>query len=246
MQPFWAGSLVIASYLLGSVPFAWLLGLSRGVDIRRRGSGNIGATNLGRILGRRWGIAAFLADFAKGLAPVVLARFLFPGGDAIHLPLAAGCAAIAGHVLPVWLRFRGGKGVATTFGVLAALAWAASLAAGVVWLALFRVTRVVSLASLGAAVAFPLGVWWSRGDPPSADHAAVQVFSIAVAALIFVRHRANIRRLLRGEEFGFRQSSSGTEGEAAREASEEKKEEKEEKEEKEGKEEKLESPHERP
>ena len=210
MQPLVAGSLVVGSYLLGSVPFGLLLGLSRGVDIRKCGSGNIGATNLGRVLGRRWAVAAFLLDFAKGLLPVLIAHLAWPDQDTVtrtYLTLGCGLAAILGHILPIWLRFRGGKGVATTFGALTALAWLASVAAGLVWLALYGLTRVVSIASIGAAVSFPLGVWWTT-DPTGNESLATLIFSIVVALAIIVRHRSNIARILRGEELGFRKDAS--------------------------------------
>ena len=200
--------LVLGAYLLGSVPFALLLGLTRGVDIRAVGSGNIGATNLARALGRSWATAAFLLDYSKGLLPVACLQ-LFPVATPLprfFVALACGAAAIFGHVFPIFLRFRGGKGVATTFGVMTALAWQATLAAAAIWVALYLATRVVSLASLAAALCFPAGVWLSqRLWPPDDDAEALelQLFSLAVAVVILVRHRANIVRLARGEEFSF-------------------------------------------
>ncbi|MBI4601974.1 MAG: glycerol-3-phosphate 1-O-acyltransferase PlsY [Planctomycetes bacterium] len=205
--PATAALLLLGSYLLGSVPFAFLLGLARGVDIRKVGSGNIGATNLSRALGRRWGAAAFALDFAKGLLPALAAASLERGGlaslgTAGLVPALAGLAAILGHVFPVYLRFRGGKGVATTFGVMAGLSWLSTLAAGAVWGVLYLATRTVSVASIAAALALPAAVAVverSRG----AGYAIVLGFASAMSVLVIVRHRANIARLLRGEELKF-------------------------------------------
>lgn len=200
-------ALCAGSFLLGGVPFGLILGLAKGVDIRKVGSGNVGATNLSRALGRPWGIAAFLLDLAKGLVPVLVAGALEspPGGRSVlgtggwDLALV-GILAILGHVFSPYLRFRGGKGVATTFGVMAALSWLAALVAGVVWLACFAAFRVVSIASLAAAAALPVAVAVLDRGRTDGAWPAVQAFSIAVALLIVVRHRSNIQRLLRGEE----------------------------------------------
>lgn len=195
-----------AAYLLGGIPFGLLLGLTRGVDIRRIGSGNVGATNLARALGTRWGIAAFLLDFLKGLFPVLGAAWiaaegsheLVPGGG--WGPVLAGTAAILGHVFPVYLALRGGKGVATTFGVLAGLSWLSTLIMGAVWLAVFLPTRIVSLASLAAAMALPVAVALVEGTGRDTQAGPLLLFAVGMALLIVVRHRGNIRRLLRGEE----------------------------------------------
>jgi acyl phosphate:glycerol-3-phosphate acyltransferase len=201
-----SAALAAGAYLLGSVPFSLILGRLRGVDIRTIGSGNIGATNLTRALGRRWGIAAFALDFLKGLAPVVLALLLARPEIEVrpeHAAMACGAAAILGHVFPIYLRFRGGKGVATSFGVIAGLAPVASLAAGAAWLGLFLLTGTVSIASLAAAAVFPPGVLYCyRHGPPSVAIPMV-VLGVLVALLIVVRHRSNIRRLLSGKEGRF-------------------------------------------
>ena len=201
------GALVAGSYLLGSVPFALLLGLSQGCDIRRVGSGNIGATNLGRALGRSWGIGAFLLDYAKGLLPVLVA-VNGDWDDASLVALACAAAAIVGHVFPIYLGFRGGKGVAVTFGTMTGLAFLASLAAGIIWLAVYKFTKWVSVASLAAGVAFPLGVWLSHAGTPFESYLALEVFAILVAVLIVVRHRSNIIRLLKGQEFPATEAAS--------------------------------------
>lgn len=198
--------LCLIAYLLGSIPFAWVLGRARGIDIRRVGSGNIGATNLGRALGRRWAVTAFLLDFLKGLAPVLIAHLwladTLPERRSL-VAVASGASAIVGHVAPVWLGFRGGKGVATTFGALTALAWPATLIAGALWLVLFFTTRTVSIASIAAAVSFPLAVWAVNWGNPLSTWLPVELFALACALLILWRHRSNIARLVRGEEHRF-------------------------------------------
>jgi glycerol-3-phosphate acyltransferase PlsY len=208
-------TLCISAYLLGSAPFAWLLGRSLGVDIRRHGSGNIGATNLGRVCGRRWAILAFVLDALKGLLPVIAARVVLERvSETSHvselqrsgIAVATGTFAIVGHVFPIWLRFRGGKGVATAFGAIAGICWPAAAISGAVWLGLSFIWRTVSLASIAAGLAFPiavLGVEWMR---PISDGSPRLAFALGCAVLIIVRHRENIRRLWRGEELSFRRS----------------------------------------
>lgn len=184
-----AATLVVA-YLLGSIPFSLLAGRLAGVDLRTVGSGNLGATNVFRTLGRSAGIAVMALDISKGTAAVLIARALTPD----PWPLAAAALAILGHVFPVWTRFKGGKGVAVAAGTLIGLA---PVTIGVLvglWLVVMLTTRYVSLASIVCAlVATPLaaliGVPW-----PSV------VFVGLVALLVLVRHRENIVRLLRGKE----------------------------------------------
>jgi glycerol-3-phosphate acyltransferase PlsY len=202
--------LTIGAYLLGSIPFGLLIGFALGVDIRKTGSGNIGATNLSRAAGRKWGITAFVLDFAKGLIPVLVARWLaaehgagFAWSESGGIAFAAGLAAIVGHVFPVYLAFRGGKGVATTFGVMAGLAWASTLAAGAVWAVLYLVTRTVSIGSMGAAVALPIAVACLERGRSGNELVAIEVFAAAMGLLILLRHRSNLLRLLRGEEHKF-------------------------------------------
>lgn len=202
---FWL--LLAGSYLLGSVPFAFLLGKSLGVDLRKVGSGNPGATNLARAVGRKWGIAGFLLDFAKGLIPVLAARgFEDVAPEALRdgAGILAGLAAILGHVFPLFLGFRGGKGVATTFGVMTALAPTATAVAGVVWGVTYLATRTVSIASIAAALALPVATWGVDGL--STRRAQLTLgFATAMAALIVWRHRSNISRLLHGTEHSFGQ-----------------------------------------
>ncbi len=181
---------VAVAYLLGSVPFAYLAGLSRGVDIRTVGSKNVGATNVFRTLGRTIGITVMALDIAKGAVAVVVAHALTDQ----PWPLVAAGAAILGHVFPVWLRFRGGKGVAVAGGAVLALAPVPALLVILIWFVIVAATRYVSLGSITAAVAFPILVL-AFGEPwPTV------VFSALAGAAVVVKHRANIRRLLGGTE----------------------------------------------
>jgi glycerol-3-phosphate acyltransferase PlsY len=204
---------ILLAYLLGSVPFALLLGFLKGVDIRKVGSGNIGATNLTRTLGRRWGIAAFLLDFLKGLLPAFGMRFVATRFE-IPIPMPppyaqglCGLAAVFGHIFPVFLGFRGGKGVATSFGVLAGLMPVPTLFCGLTWLAVFKATRFVSLASIIAAIgfpiAFPISARLLEPGMESRVFYSLEGVALAAAALILWRHHENIRRLFTGKENRF-------------------------------------------
>jgi glycerol-3-phosphate acyltransferase PlsY len=193
--------LSVGSYVIGSVPTGLWLGLAlRGIDIRDHGSGNIGATNTFRVLGARIGGAAFVCDLAKGLVPVLVARALDTG---IYTALACGVAAILGHLFSMFLRFRGGKGVATSTGVFLGLAPWATLLAAVVFGIVFWRTRIVSVASFIAAAALTLGVFLLPLVPGVSIAPPVQWVATAVALLIVWKHRANIRRLLKGAENKF-------------------------------------------
>ncbi|HET6204442.1 MAG TPA: glycerol-3-phosphate 1-O-acyltransferase PlsY [Planctomycetota bacterium] len=187
-------------YVLGSIPFGYLLvRLRAGIDVRKVGSGNIGATNVGRVLGRGASFAVFLLDAGKGFAAARLVPLLL-GLDPRLSPVLGGLAAIVGHCFPVFLGFRGGKGVATGSGVLLALDPAAFLAGALVWILLLALTRIVSLASIGMSLAYPLS--FLARDPVKAVGERLPVFagSVALAALILLRHRANLRRLFDGTE----------------------------------------------
>ncbi len=217
--------LIAGGYLLGGIPFGLLIGKAHGVDIRERGSGNIGATNLGRALGKRWAFAAFLLDFAKGLVPVLAAgQLLDEAAEREVVQILVGAASILGHIFPIYLGFKGGKGVATTFGVIATVAFPAAVLAGMVWSIVYLATRTVSISSLTAGIALPLGIWLTDLLYPSPSLAPRLVFSIAIACLIFIRHRENIARILRGEELTFRKKTeekpagNGTGKEEPREA----------------------------
>jgi glycerol-3-phosphate acyltransferase PlsY len=191
---------VLISYLAGSIPSAYIAGKLRGVDLRKHGSGNLGATNVARVLGTRIGVTVFVADLLKGFLPV----YLLPRYTETLRPelwaLMFGIAAIVGHVKPIFLLGKGGgKGVATASGVFLALAFVPMLIAEVVWIVVFYFTRYVSLASLVGAAVLPVAILtWSR-DPRS----PVFIASVAIALFVFWTHRANIGRLRRGEEHRF-------------------------------------------
>jgi acyl-phosphate glycerol 3-phosphate acyltransferase len=203
--------LFLASHLMGAIPFGYLVARARGVDILRQGSGNIGATNVGRVLGRRWGIVVFLLDFTKGAVPVLVATGLENAVDGLPLralPVGAGVAAFLGHLFPIYLRFRGGKGVATAAGVVAVLMPLPFLAAFVCWLAVFVSTRFMSLASLvAAAVLCALRLSFTP-NPWGPNEAVLSGFCLVAATLVVARHHANIRRLLRGTENRFQDTSA--------------------------------------
>lgn len=191
---------LVASYVFGATPFGYLAGRLRGMDIRKHGSGNIGATNAFRVLGKPIGIAVFMLDFLKGLLPVLMASQVFP--DAPMAPVLAGIGAILGHNFTFWLGFRGGKGIATSAGVLLALLPVAMLVGLGVWFILFFTTRYVAVASIAAAIAIPIvtavRAWENR---------PLLIFSIAIAILAIVRHRSNIQRLMAGTENRFTRKS---------------------------------------
>ncbi len=196
----------LAAYLCGSVPFGFIVARTRGIDIRAHGSGNIGATNVGRVLGNRWGVLVLACDLCKGLAPVAGVGWALRGApQEVDLQVLVGAAAIAGHMYPVWLKFRGGKGVATALGVVLCLAPQASLIAAAVFALIFGLWRIVSLAALVAAVGFGIcQLAWFLPQPFSKDQASLTAFSLFVPLWIVVRHHENIRRLVRGEEPRFR------------------------------------------
>ena len=187
---------VLAAFFLGSLPFGHWLALVRGVDVRKQGSGNTGATNVGRVLGKKWGVFVFLLDLGKGWLAVVLARD--SGNLSDTWCLAVGVSAVLGHVFSPWLGFRGGKGVATSAGILIGLAPWVALGVALIWLLAFQISRTVSIASLSAATVFPVFVFWLAP--------AQGVFlwiSIAMSVLVWLRHRDNLRRLLAGTENSF-------------------------------------------
>ncbi len=188
--------LVLAAYLLGAMPTSYLVARwARGIDLREHGSGNLGATNAFRVLGWRLALPVLLVDVFKGWLPT----YAFPLVDdaAPGWALAYGAAAIVGHVFSVYVRFRGGKGIATSAGVFLALAPTAVLVGLVIWGAVVFTTRIVSLASIVAALTLPLTVYAVQGTN------AVFWVSVSLAAFVIYAHRSNIRRLLRGEEHRF-------------------------------------------
>jgi glycerol-3-phosphate acyltransferase PlsY len=183
----------VAAYLIGSIPFSFLVARAFGVhDVRRVGSGNVGATNVLRTAGKAAGALALLLDLAKGAGASTLAARLAPG-DAV-LPAVAAVFAVLGHMFPVWLRFEGGKGVATGLGAFAPLAPAPAVSAVLVFALVAARTRYVSFGSVAGALALALLTFVLRGPDPVALAAAL------TAALVVVRHRSNLRRILGGSE----------------------------------------------
>ena len=191
----------VAAYLLGAFPTAYLVGKAHGIDIRKIGSGNVGATNVSRALGLPWAIFTLAVDVLKGaipaaLFPLLAVRWFGWDGSREHLGLWCAAMAIAGHNWPVYLGFRGGKGVATSVGALLGLTWLPGVIALGCWIAVFAITRYVSLGSIVAAGAAAASAWALYGRR---DWVLPAVYSV-LAALLIYRHRANIGRLLRGEE----------------------------------------------
>ena len=196
---------MVIAYLLGSVPTGYLLvKLFRHEDIRSVGSGNIGATNVMRSGGKGLGAATFVLDLLKGAAPVLIAAWIAPqmatGIPPRNLEALAAVVAVLGHMFPVWLRFKGGKGVATGFGVFLVAAPLAALSAFALFILTLLISRYVSLASIIGAGSFPVFAWFMvRGDKPAGFVAA----QIIVALLIIIKHHQNIRRLAAGTENRF-------------------------------------------
>jgi glycerol-3-phosphate acyltransferase PlsY len=194
----------LLAYLLGSIPAGYIAGRIAGVDVRKVGSGNIGATNVTRVLGKRFGYPVFVVDFAKGLAAVAVgvvvakAAQSTPQFDDLCGAIAA-ISSVIGHSYPIWLGFKGGKGVATSLGSLFGLNWVAAAVACVVWISVFQLTRYVSLSSIAAALALPVTiatmVFLKQLQTP-----ILLYFAVLLAAIIVLRHRSNLSRLLKGTE----------------------------------------------
>ncbi len=191
--------LVLASYLIGAIPFALLIARTQGVDIRHVGSGNVGATNVFRSVGKGWGILTFVADVAKGWLPAALPGWLAAEALPINAGLLCGCAAIIGHNWPVYLRFKGGKGVATSAGVLLGVAPLAVLIGLIAWVVTFALGRYVSVASICAATAIPVAGWVLYG----AENPVLATVLTGLGGLVIVRHRTNIQRIRAGTEHRF-------------------------------------------
>ena len=187
--------LILASYLLGAIPNGLLIARLKGVDLQKVGSGNIGATNVFRCVGKGWGVLAFVLDAVKGFVPA----FFFPRlleSAPPWLGLACGVAAVAGHNWPVWLKFKGGKGVSTSAGMLLGIAPAAVGIGFAVFALTVALTRFVSLGSILAAVAVPAAYLWMNG----AENRLLAVALVLMGGLVIVKHRANVKRLLNGTE----------------------------------------------
>lgn len=198
---------IIIGYILGSLPFSFWLGRLKGVDIRKIGSGNVGATNLARALGPKWGLLAFVLDAGKGFLAVVAAGYIFnlfgninPTSLALF-KITGGIASILGHIWSVFLKFKGGKGVATSMGVFVGLAPLTLLVVLGVWGAVFVSFGYVSLASIVAAFSMPLLMWLGIGGKAALP---IILFSCIVTVLIIVRHIPNIKRLIKGKENKFK------------------------------------------
>jgi glycerol-3-phosphate acyltransferase PlsY len=214
---------IVAAYLLGSIPFGLLLARAHGKDLRSIGSGNIGATNVSRALGRKWAYFCFVLDVLKGLIPMLAILHLVRAlpdqsqGERVILLwlwLAVGCAAIMGHIFPIYLKFKGGKGVATSFGVALGL-WPyftiCALFALATWVIVVLIFRYVSLASITASVIFPLALIAATILIPSWEPGSlwpVIITAFAIPVMVIVRHRENIGRLLAGTESKIKQNKN--------------------------------------
>jgi acyl phosphate:glycerol-3-phosphate acyltransferase len=200
----WMWLLVPASYLLGSVSFAYLAGKAKGIDLREHGSRNLGATNAGRVLGARWFTVVFLCDLAKGVAAVLAARWL--ANDVGWLPLSCGAAVILGHTFTCYHGFRGGKAIATSQGVLIALVWKIAAILLAVWLLVYAIgflvfragaANSVGPASICAAAAVPFAAFAAQRDPLAMPQLPITVFCCLLSALVLIKHRSNIMKLVR-------------------------------------------------
>jgi acyl phosphate:glycerol-3-phosphate acyltransferase len=196
----------LVGYLIGSIPAGYLVARLAGIDIRTVGSGSTGATNVVRALGRRYGYPVFLFDLLKGIVAVKASAFAH-GNDAAWtlspdlLGIVGGICSVIGHSYPIWLGFKGGKGVATSGGVVVALMPWVAIVAGLVWIIMFQSVRYVSVASIAAVLSIPVtaAILLQTGRLES----ALFYFSIAIAAIVVIRHRSNLSRLIHGKETRF-------------------------------------------
>ena len=199
-----AALVLLGAYLIGAIPFGYVVAWAKGVNIFEHGSGNIGATNVGRVLGRKYGILVFVLDLAKGAVPAAVASWLAPrldlGFPPDSLPVGAGLAAFLGHLFPVYLGFRGGKGVATGAGVVLVLLPIPAAGALLIWLGVALASRYVSLASVLAAAGLCGLRLWLTPRPFAADHAVLSGFCVVAAVLVLIRHQSNLARLVAGTE----------------------------------------------
>lgn len=194
----------LVAYLIGSFPTGYIAGRLRGIDIRKVGSGNPGATNVTRVLGKKFGYPVFVIDFCKGLVPVFLAGAIARrcGLDSFATDLCialAGIFSVVGHSFPLWLGFKGGKGVATSLGVIFGISWMAAAVALLVWIVTFKISRYVSVASIVAAIALPIAMitllFLHNLQSP-----VLVYFSLFLTGIVIVRHRSNLSRLFSGTE----------------------------------------------
>ena len=192
---------ILAAYLIGGIPFGYLIGRMRGVDVRTVGSKNIGATNVFRTVGKKWGLLAFACDFLKGFVPTMCVRLFVDGPS--WLPLAVGMTCVVGHMLTPFMKFKGGKGVATAFGMLVALVPALVGVAFLLFAVTFALSHYISLGSCMAALFLGVAVWFeipALGSPGWAGDKPLCVLMTLLSAFVVFKHRANIARLLRGQE----------------------------------------------
>ncbi len=197
-------AVLIGGYLLGSIPFGYLAGRLGGIDIQKVGSGNVGATNVVRALGKQYGYPVFALDVLKGFGAVKISMLIAPGrppewNSPEIFGILAAMSSVLGHLYPPWLKFKGGKGVATSAGALLALAPAATLIGVAIWIMVFLLSRYVSLASVTAAVVLPIVILIVRPHDKSSGKPLVYA-SVCVAAAVVWRHRSNLSRLIRGSE----------------------------------------------
>lgn len=200
--------LIIGSYLLGSLPFAMIIAKCHGKDIRNIGSGNIGATNLGRACGKKWGYLCFILDVAKGMVPMLIGKILIANQTpaVLFLWLAVGFAAVTGHIFPVYLKFKGGKGVATSFGIALGLWPYYSVCAAftlIIWVTVVLMTRYISLASIISAAIFPISLAvaiFFNSHWQLADLWPLLIAATIIPVFVITRHRENIKRLIAGTE----------------------------------------------
>ncbi len=197
--------ILVASYLFGAVPFGYLIARAKGVDLFKVGSGNIGATNVGRVLGRKFGVLAFVLDFLKGAIPVAVAKVVGPTtadtlGHESALWVLAGLLAFLGHLFPVYLKFRGGKGVATGAGVVAVLVPVPFAVAALAWVCVTLATRYVSAGSIAGAVVLVVTRLMETATPFAFPDWIATAFCLVGGGMVVVKHRANLKRLLNGTE----------------------------------------------
>ncbi len=189
----------LAGFFSGAIPFGFIISKLKGIDIRKKGSGNIGFTNVFRVVGKPQGIAVLILDVSKGLLPVLLlGRYC-----GYYYGMVAGISAILGHMFTPFLRFKGGKGVATGLGVFIGLAPFSALFSFFVWLLIVLISRYVSLGSVTAAVALPLFLYFSRFLVRDEYNIFLEILTILVCLLVIVLHRTNIKRLIQGKENRF-------------------------------------------
>ncbi len=195
---------VLGCYLLGSIPFGYLAGRIAGIDIRKAGSGNIGATNVVRVLGKRYGYPVFVLDFLKGYGAVTISTAIATQarpewGSAEMYAVLGAVSAVIGHSFPPWLKFRGGKGVATSAGALFGLMPLAMVIGAAIWMLVFWMTRYVSVASITMATALPLIIFIISARSKAGEKTLFYC-SVCLAGVVIWRHRSNLSRLMRGSE----------------------------------------------